>query len=404
MKRVGCEGYPARWETLYESVKADFKENGCPYLAPAYYDDLAARYGIFRENLALYKEAAALVRADGDLALLFHLLCRALENRATAYEETLALKLPKSLKGEHRLALDMLEALAIFSEIPDCYATLKRIGLPEDYIRETLSRLEYGVTEYRERNGGAPGYGLLYWNQRIIDGKLFRVGRLELELHEGCPAGAAVFENAKGERFALADGVKLHKSGYAHGGIFHEDETDAWVAPITETDTAYEGYPFDGKGFVLREKCTLKKCEWRPILTKKDNVISIHIPADGKLDATAVTSTYAEMKHFLKTYFPHFDYKAFYCASWLLDPTLEALLGEGSNIVKFGKGYRRFIALDGGYGVFYFAFKVTGKPGTDYPFDDLPEHTRLLQAIKNHYKSGKGIYAVSGVFFPDEVE
>ncbi len=56
-----------------------------------------------------------------------------------------------------------------------------------------------------------------------------------------------------------------------------------------------------------------------------------------------------------------------------------------------------------GYGVFHFAFRVKGKPGTDYPFDDLPETTRLLKAIKEHYKQGRGIYAVSGVFFPDEM-
>lgn len=86
------------------------------------------------------------------------------------------------------------------------------------------------------------------------------------------------------------------------------------------------------------------------------------------------------------------------------DPALEALLGSASNIVKFGKGFRhRFIARDTGYGVFHFAFRVKGKPGTDYPFDDLPETTRLLKSIKEHYKQGRGIYAVSGVFFPDEM-
>ena len=403
MQSVGCTAWPERWESLYDSVKADFEKNGCPYLAPTYYDDLAARYGIFKTRLPLYKEAAARVREDAQLSLFFHLLCRALENRATAYEETLKVKLPKSKAGEHTLALDMLEALAIFSEIPYCYSKLKEIGFPEDYICETLSRLEYGVTEYEDRNGGAPGYGLLYWNQRIIDGVLFRVGRLELELLESCPAKGSVFENASGERVALADGVKVHKSGYACGGIFYEDETDAWQADVTETETAYRGHTFDGRGFVLKEERTLEKSAWHRILSPSDKVISIHIPSDGKLDHGAVKATYAEMKTFLARYFPSFDYKAFYCASWLLEPHLDELLGEDSNIVKFGRDYRRFVALDGGYGVFYFAFRVMGKPGTDYPFDDLPEHTRLLKAIKEHYKNGKGIYAVSGVFFPDEV-
>ena len=75
-------------------------------------------------------------------------------------------------------------------------------------------------------------------------------------------------------------------------------------------------------------------------------------------------------------------------------PTLQSSVG----------GFRhRFIARDTGYGVFHFAFRVKGKPGVDYPFDDLPETTRLFKAVKEHYKGGRGIYAVSGVFFPDEL-
>ena len=402
MRDVGCEKWPERWGTLYDGVLADFEANGCPYLTDAYYDETAEKYGVFAENLALYKEAAAAVAQNRPLSILFALYARALEDREYAYTDTLACKLPKSPKGTHDLALDMLEALLIFTEIPYCYEVLKARGFSEEYIRFTLSKIEFGVADYENRYG-APGYELLYWNQLIIDGKLFRVGRLELELRDNCPAGVSVFENGKGERVMLADGVKLHKSGYALGTIFYEDETDAWEAVIEETEDTFTGHPFDGKGFVLRDTRTLKKSEWRRILSPKDKVISIHIPADGKLDHAAVRATYAEMKKFLATYFPDFAYRAFYCGSWLLDTTLEELLGSNSNIVLFGKDFARTVALDTGYGVFRFAFRVAGKPGTDYPFSDLPEHTRLLKAIKTHYQNGRGIYALGGVFFPSDI-
>lgn len=196
----------------------------------------------------------------------------------------------------------------------------------------------------------------------------------------------------------------MHRDGYPHGVIFYEDEEGAWDANIEESEDAFIGYEPDGTGYLPHTPVALSKNEWHRILSPADKVVSIHIPSDGKLDDEAVKATYPQMMEFLKTYFPEFDYKAFYCASWLLDPTLEELLGSASNIVKFGKGFRhRFIARDTGYGVFHFAFRVTGKPGTDYPFDDLPETTRLLKAIKEHYKQGRGIYAVSGVFFPDEM-
>ena len=402
MLDAGCAAWPERWQGLFADVLADFNQNGCKYLTPAYYDETAEKYGVFGKHLALYKEAAAEIASRPALALLFALYARALEDREYAYRETLACKLPKSKKGEHDLALDLFEGLLIFTEIPYCYRVLKARKLPEDYIRFTLLKLEFGVDDYANRYG-APGYELLYWNQLIIDGRLFRVGRLELELRDNCPAGVSVFENENGARVMLADGVKLHKSGYALGPIFYEDETDAWEAVLTETEDAYVGHPLDGKGFVLRDTRTLKKSAWHRILSPADKVISIHIPADGKLDHAAVRETYAEMKKFLAAYFPDFAYRAFYCGSWLLDTTLEELLGGESNIVLFGKDFARTVALDGGYGVFHFAFRVSGKPGTDYPFSDLPEHTRLLKAIKNHYQNGRGIYALGGVFFSEDV-
>lgn len=402
MAEAGCEKWPERWNGFYDEVAADFEKNGCIYLTPEYYDEVAEKYGVFSERLALYKQAAAAVAQSRPLSLLCALYCRALSDRAYAYEETLACKLPKSPAGEHDLALDMLEGLIIFSQIPYCYGVLKSRGFSEEYIRFTLGKLEYGVRDY-ELRFGVPGYAHLYWNQLIIDGKLFRVGRLELELREGCPAGVSIFENKEGKRIALVDNVRMHKDGYTLGVIFYEDETDAWDAVITETEADYVGYAPDGTGRVPHTPVTLPKAEWRRVLSPDDKVISIHIPADGKLDDAAVRATYPEMKEFLARYFPEFDYKAFYCASWLLDPTLEELLGSESNIVKFGRGFDRYIARDAGYGVFHFAFRVTGKPGTDYPFDDLPETTSLFRAVKAHYKSGRGIYAVSGVFFADEI-
>jgi len=403
MTRVGCEKWPERWNDIYDAVAANFEKNGCIYLTPEYYDDTAKKYGVFEGRLDLYKRAAAAVAENKELSLFFALVCRAVENRGTAFGELRAVKLPKSPEGEHILALDMLEALIIFSQIPYCYSLFSARKLPEELVRLMLCKLEYGVTNYELRHG-VPGYAHLLWNQHIINCELFRIGRLELELCQTCYAGVSVFENKKGERVALVDNVRMHKDGRTLGIIFYEDETDAWDAVITETETDYIGYATDGTGRASHVETELPKSEWRRILSPNDKVISIHIPADGKLDDAAVRATYPEMQKFVETYFPDFDYKAFYCASWLLDPTLEELLGSESNIVKFGKGFRhRFIARDAGYGVFHFAFRVKGKPGTDYPFDDLPENTRLFKAVKEHYKGGRGIYAVSGVFFPDEM-
>lgn len=71
MEEVGCSKWPEHWRTLYDAVAAEFQKNGCRYLTPEYYDEIAGKYGIFQERLPLYKQAAAAVAADEHLALFF---------------------------------------------------------------------------------------------------------------------------------------------------------------------------------------------------------------------------------------------------------------------------------------------------------------------------------------------
>ena len=78
MQKVGCQKWPERWGALYSDVCADFEKNGCPYLTSEYYDETARKYGVFGERLALYKQSARRIAENPDLALFFHLLCRAL--------------------------------------------------------------------------------------------------------------------------------------------------------------------------------------------------------------------------------------------------------------------------------------------------------------------------------------
>ena len=72
------------------------------------------------------------------------------------------------------------------------------------------------------------------------------------------------------------------------------------------------------------------------ITTPGAKVLSVHIPRTGGplLDEEAEES-FKMSKVFFKKYFHDFDYKCYFCHSWLLDPTLRKLLKPDSNIVKF---------------------------------------------------------------------
>lgn len=70
-------------------------------------------------------------------------------------------------------------------------------------------------------------------------------------------------------------------------------------------------------------------------LLKGDRVMEIHIPACGPLKYEECMDSIEKAKAFFAEYFPEFEYKCFTCHSWLLDRSLEELLGSKSNIIRF---------------------------------------------------------------------
>ena len=74
---------------------------------------------------------------------------------------------------------------------------------------------------------------------------------------------------------------------------------------------------------------------------KGDNVIEIHIPAEGKLDTEECKKSIEAAKPFFEKYFPEHKYSIFTCHSWLLDRDLSEFLPETSNIIKFGNLFTR---------------------------------------------------------------
>lgn len=396
MREVNCVKFPERWREIYNEAMAEYDRYGCPQTDPAYYDALGDRYGILMQYRDVYKRAAEEVGKNESLSRFLALLVRALKDREFVSEDLKQFKAPSSPSGEHAIEYDMLTGLAICSLVPYSFELLKARGLPSDVIRAILSLPEKGIPEYRKRNGGADGYHLLEWFQRAIEGRLVRIGRLEIETFAAFKVHAAVFRNRNGETVSLADDLMLHRDGFALGAAGYRDETEAYHAEIIETDDVFFGHPFLENGFVSRDTVTLRKDEWEKVLVYDDPVVSLHIPADGSLSEQVVDETLAETKEFLARYYPDFNYKAFYCGSWLLDPQLEQMLGESSNIVKFGKRFQRYTAKSGGEAVFNFVFR---KPNMEFELSELPEDTRLERALKAHYLDGKYIYEMRGHFF-----
>jgi hypothetical protein len=384
--------WPERWKDIYDDTMDEFERRGCCMANPDYIDAIAERYQILESQRALYKEAALSVATQEPLARLLALLCAVLTDKEHREDDLGQFALAFSTEEKPNVGRNMLPGLALLSQMPECYDTLCSRGLPEEYILQTMRQPEGTVGVFQQLHGGAPGFHLLHWFQRLIRGGLFRVGRLQIEPCAVFNGRAQVFQNKKGELIALGHERPTHASGIALGSAGAETAEGSWEANVEETELYWEGYPYDDRGLVLQELVRLEKGEWEKVLERNDPVVALHIPADGPLTPEAVQDSLQKIREFMRTYFSECPYKAFTCNSWLVNPEVTLMLGEDSNIGKFCRLFHPLTKKAPGTSVFSFVYHKNGP----VPPEELPEGTRLERALKAYYQSGKILYEMYG--------
>lgn len=396
MAAAGCTKWPARWADIYDDVMADFDRNGGTKLCdPDFYRDLHARYEALPCYLDVICKAAVEIGKREELARLLSLVGASQADRANAWADVKQFQAPTPPAGTRDFALDMLTGLATISTLAFAHENMEKRGIPREIILGTTTMLEAGIREFAKRHGGAYGYHLMWWNQRAIDGILFRIGRLEIEL---CTyeSNSAVFVDREGNTVTLAAGDTFHRDGMVLGSLGYEDKEGPFTPTLTETEDAFIGNPYDTLGRCSADPITLPKGEWEKRLQTGDKIIALHIPVGGAFTPDVIDETLTLTKDFVNTYFPEWKWRGFTCDSWLLDPQLEELLGEDSNIVKFGRRFSLVCGESAGKSPYYFVFMRPNEEQVDPA--SLSENTRLERALKAHYLAGNFIYDTFGYF------
>ncbi len=390
---MGIEKYPPCSPEFFRAAMESYETKGCELTDPAYYDRLEETYGCLGEYLCYFKEAARLVAEDEKLTRFLVLLEKWLREYPCTDADLIPLSNLKVPEGGNTLAYEMVTGLALCSQVENTAGLLRKRGLPEELIGNWLTSPIRKVRDFKARHNGRMGYDRLWWSQRNMKGNLFSMGRLDYELGKTFTGQAVVFQHESGELCVLANGMKLHRDGHALGAIHFTDEEGSWEACIEETEEGYRGYPYRTDSLVDHEAVFLPKAQWKKILSPGDPVVALHIPMGGNLKPEFVDASLEEAKTFLNTYFPDVEYKAFTCGSWLMDPQLQELAGQKSNIAHFNRRFFTMTTPSAGRGVFSFVFL---KMNNDFELADLPENTRLERALKNHYLAGKAVYELNG--------
>ncbi|MBR5507193.1 MAG: hypothetical protein IKV88_04010, partial [Clostridia bacterium] len=98
-------------------------------------------------------------------------------------------------------------------------------------------------------------------------------------------------------------------------------------------------------------------------------------------------------KTFFAKYFPEFSYEKLICHSWLMDETLDELLPEESNMIKFKNMFDSYHKEEDDSILRYvFTWNTTR-----YNLKNRFAETSFAKSVKNHVKAGKKFYSAYGV-------
>jgi hypothetical protein len=208
--------------------------------------------------------------------------------------------------------------------------------------------------------------------------------------------------SAAGTVVALADdGVRYRANGRPDGTSGAKDPAStagAWTAHYADDGQEVRGYPISPAGTVMRQQVRLSRREWQPFLVPGDPILDIHIPRGGPLDLDLCIRSLQEALEFFPRHFPDRPFVAFSLWSWILDPQLQAMLPDSSNLVRFQREFYLLPVSSEEDENLDFLFGLA-------PFDlqSAPRDTALRRAVLDHLLSGGHLYDGGGVLFPQDL-
>ncbi len=127
-----------------------------------------------------------------------------------------------------------------------------------------------------------------------------------------------------------------------------------------------------------------------------ENIIDIHIPADGgSVYPNVCDEAIKQADEFFTQFFPEHPYQYYTCFSWLLDENLREFLDENSNIIQFQK---RFTILHKREqdSIIHFLFKFGFTDREE--IREIESKSEFAKKIKEKALAGGKFYNVLGMF------
>lgn len=293
-------------------------------------------------------------------------------------------------RPQKELSSELYDTLPLFSLlrlIPKMRALHEKLGVPSDITEACVDMFENQIGDFEAKNGHIGISDYVTWMTDFINGRILRIGRFNFERENVWDV--RVYQR-NGETVIFPNGITMHKSGMPLGSVGCTDTDGSFEAVVSDDGTFVKGYPIKN-GLCDQNPVRLDLSEWKCVLDDGDPVISVHIPTGCPLDFESNTADLARAREVFTRVFG--DFKAFYCASWLLDPRLEALTGKKTNLIKFADRFIRFPIKSSGKSVFSYLYNQKNVDNVE----NLPENTSLQRSVKKYLLNGEHIYGAQGI-------
>lgn len=216
--------------------------------------------------------------------------------------------------------------------------------------------------------------------------KEYRIGRLLFEITKFNSAFEVYRNRQTGELCNLAQpGFQYMPTGKRPPSTYTGQLFEPY---IRQEGDRLEGFTFDADGNFVAKPITLNLPDWEKVLQLGDDVLSVHIPADGKMSPELVDEAFALADKFFADHYADVDFKAYVCSSWLLNTDIKEFLEPESNIVRFQKRFSIVVTTTNGYSLFWHVF---GTPNIG-PLEDLVPKNSFQQKFLDRVKAGQTLY------------
>ncbi len=326
-------------------------------------------------------EVARIVRANPAAARYASMLHYAFF-QAPSFIQALPWPSPEAVFGRNTGIFQLMVALSCLPLVRRKHAGL---NLPDKYMAGTARWIGGTIGIYAAAHDGYPGHSMKQtrWLRLSVDGKLFRIGRLEFLPRLWSPGFPAVYRR-KGDRTLAVlclDGWAFDAQGFR---VDPEKTSPAFTAKLIFRNGKVTGTPVTPYGMpAAGRELTLDLREWEPLLAPWEEAYSIHIPAGGGMTLDAVRDSLTEAVNFFHDRLGR-EVKVFTCSSWILNPAWERELPDSNMAALERNVYMTPCPPPGGNPGLFFVY---GEDGCDPR--QRPCTTSLHQAFRRILDRGE---------------